>query len=255
MYQSGLFESRVIPKKTGVIYQPKGRAAEYCKWACNLYRGCGHGCSYCYAPLATRRTREHFFVPEVRNDILKKLEQDAAYQSESEMNDNILLCFTCDPYQPIEEELFITRGALEILSRYNLKATVLTKGGHRALRDIDLWKNGWEFASTLTFVNNDDSKLWEKNAALPQDRIGTLKEFHDCGIYTWVSLEPVIDVEQTLELIDITHEFVDKYKVGVLNYRKEALKMDWTDFGKRAIEKLEGYGKDYYIKHDLRKYM
>lgn len=256
MYQNGLFENRVIAKKTGVIYNPSGRAAEYCRWACNLYRGCEHGCRYCYVPVMTNSSHDNFsMIAEPRKDILKKLEQDAAYQSKNGLNENILLSFTSDPYQPIEENLFITRKALEIFAKYNLKVTVLTKGGQRALRDIDLYRDGWEFASTLTFVNDDDSKLWEKNAALPQDRINTLKEFHNRGIYTWVSIEPVIDVKQSLELIDITHDFVDKYKVGVLNYRDEALSIDWASFGRKAVEKLVGYNKDYYIKHDLRKYL
>lgn len=256
MYQSGLFETKVNAKKTDVIYQPKGRAAEYCHWACNIYRGCEHGCRYCYVPAIMRSSLDSFSVmAEPRKDILEKLEQDAAYQSNNGLDENILLSFTSDAYQPIEQKIGITRKALEILAKYGLKVTVLTKGGSRALRDIDLYQDGWEFASTLTFIDDYDSLIWEKGAALPKDRINTLKEFHGHGIYTWVSLEPVIDVEQTLELIDITHEFVDKYKVGKLNYRDEARSIDWASFGKQAVEKLRGYGKDYYLKNDLRMYL
>ena len=51
---------------TYVIYETRGRAREYCELAANLYRGCSHGCIYCYAPSATYKTRENFTQACVR---------------------------------------------------------------------------------------------------------------------------------------------------------------------------------------------
>lgn len=51
-------------------------------------------------------------------------------------------------------------------------------------------------------------------AALPGDRIEALKRFHERGIYTWVSLEPTLDVESSLAIVRDRHSFVDLYKVG-----------------------------------------
>jgi DNA repair photolyase len=130
---------------------------------------------------------------------------------------------------------------------------VLTKSGSCALQDIGLYGPNDAFASTLTFIKPEDSKKWEPNAALPEDRMATLRKFHEAGIHTWVSLEPVIDPDQTLELIRATHEYVDLYKVGKLNYVKSEI--DWRMFGARAIKILESLNKSYYIKSDLAKHL
>ena len=55
-----------------IIYEPKGRAREYSPLAANLYRGCGHGCIYCYAPAVTFTAREVFRShPCPRQDVLR----------------------------------------------------------------------------------------------------------------------------------------------------------------------------------------
>jgi DNA repair photolyase len=78
---------------------------------------------------------------------------------------------------------------MEILREYNLGFCALTKGGTRALRDLDLFRPDRDaFASTITSLDEATSLHWEPNAALPADRITALKAFHDAGIFTWVSL-------------------------------------------------------------------
>ena len=91
----------------------------------------------------------------------------------------------------------------------------------------------------------------EPFAAPTNERINSLKKAHDLGIFTFVSLEPVWNPNQTLELIDLTHEFVDFYKVGKLNYNKLQKLIDWKKFKFDVIEKLDTYKKEYYIKNDL----
>lgn len=71
-----------------------------------------------------------------------------------------------------------------------------------------------------------------------------------------MSLEPVILANQSLNLIDLTHEFVDLYKVGKLNnYPKIENIINWKLFVIKAIDKLKRYNKKFYIKKDLRKYL
>ena len=79
---------------------------------------------------------------------------------------------------------------------------------------FDLYGPSDWFVVTLTFCDPDDSKRYEPGASLPKDRIKALEEAHRRGIQTWVSMEPVLDPDQTLHLIEITHEFVDHFRVG-----------------------------------------
>jgi DNA repair photolyase len=123
-----------------IIYEPEGKAREYSPMAANLYKGCAHGCKYCYAPANTKTKRVVFHNPEYirpRPDILKALKKDAAKLAGDKRE--ILLSFTSDVYQPIEKDLRITRQAMEILTTHGLTITVLTKGGPWGiLRDMDL---------------------------------------------------------------------------------------------------------------------
>jgi DNA repair photolyase len=247
-----------------IIYPPKGRALEYADFALNIYNSCGFGCKYCYVPAVLHKDRNEFHkIEAIRKDVLEKAEHDAKEGS----GKAVLLCFTCDPYQDLDEKTGLTREVMKIFNRYGVNWIVLTKGGRAAERDFDLYKPGDSFGSTLTFINDQDSLFWEPEAACPMSRLKTLRAAHDMGIKTWVSMEPVISAEQTLKLIEESFTFVDLYKVGKLNSENsrgseqyEELKqieksINWKDFGQKAEALLKGYSKEYYIKGDLRKEM
>ncbi len=232
------------------IYKPKGRALEYAELALNLYTGCAHGCKYCYAPKATFKTTE-VFRSEVapRKDILKALEKAVPKYGGNKAA--VLLCFTCDPYPPAPCQ-DVTREALEILEKNNVKAQILTKGGPRALRDFDILarNRGWSFGTTLSFSNDEMRKRWEPYAANVDDRIGTIIEAKKRGIKTWVSVEPVIDADEALGVIDALCKYVDLWKVGKLNHMPEVEAMvDWGSFLAEVRKRLKG--KKYIIKKDL----
>ncbi len=235
---------------TEVIYEPQGKAREYCERAVNLYNGCSHGCLYCYVPSATFKSREDFAKVTPRKDIVAGIEREAL----SNRGKEVLLCFTCDPYQHQDEQLAHTRKAIEILHNNGVKVVILTKGGKRSYRDFDLLEarpDLSKYGATLTFLTMKDSLLWEPNAASPDERMDFLREAHACGIQTWASLEPVIDPLQTLDIIELTKDFVDVFKVGRWNHDRRANLIDWRSFGKNAVELLHKIGKPYYIKHDL----
>lgn len=245
---------------TDLIYEPKGRAREYAPLALNLYNGCAHGCTYCYAPSACRKTRDDFSKPRPRVDVIAKLERELARNFSllaPATQTPVLLCFTTDPYQPLAAETNVTRRAIELLHEYGYPVHILTKGGMRAAEDFDLLGSnaGDAFATTLTFLHDADSEQWEPHAALPADRLRAIAAAHSRGITTWVSLEPVIDPEQSLEIIDRTHHYVDLFKVGTLNYHELAATIDWHSFARRAVDLLEELGVSYYIKNDLRRYL
>lgn len=238
-----------------IIYAPKGQAGEYSKLATNPYRGCGHKCVYCYVPSVLRMSREEFDSGAVlRDNYFPQLLRDAQKYQAAGITEQVMLSFTTDPYHPGDTKP--TRAVLHLLRDHGLAFCTLTKGGARAIRDLDLFRPGRDaFASTLTTLSDSVSLKWERNAALPADRLATLKTFHDAGIYTWVSLEPVYDVDATLEIIRQTHNFVDLYKVGRINYSGLTKTIDWRDFTARVVELFDELGNDHYIKQDLQPYL
>lgn len=233
------------------IYAPGGAAGEYAPLATNPYRGCGHGCSYCYAPATIKMKRSEFDAGAIpRKDFLDQLRKDAGKYQHAGIREQVLLSFTCDVYHPGDTAL--TSRTIEILQEHGLAFTVLTKGGTRALRDLNLYRADRDaFASTLTSLDEALSRKWEPHAAPPQDRVQALKEFNARGIFTWVSLEPTLDVESSLEIVKATHGFVDLYKIGRVNYNALTRTTDWQAYTLRMIELCSRLGAAHYIKKDL----
>ncbi len=238
-----------------IIYAPKGQAGEYSPLATNPYRGCGHKCSYCYVPNVIQMKRQEFDAgANPRKDFIKRLTRDARKYQAIKSDAQIMLAFTTDPYHPGDNTL--TRETLQTLIAHGLSFSTLTKGGKRALRDLDLFRPERDaFASTLTSLDPAFSLKWERAAALPDDRIQTLKRFHDEGIFTWVSLEPTLDTAASLQIIQATHEFVDLYKVGRANYLPMTYTTDWEDYTNRVTSLCLRLGVKHYIKRDLQTYL
>lgn len=240
------------------IYPPRGQAGEYSALAANPYRGCGHKCAYCYVPLITKQDRAEFNAGAiVRDSYLDKLRKDARKYRAAGVTEQVMISFTSDPYHPGPGEANITRECFEMMQEHGLAVCALTKGGTRALQDIDIFRPKRDaFASTLTSLDDAFSLKWESGAALPADRLKALRAFHDRGIFTWVSLEPTLSIEHSLAIVDATHEFIDLYKVGRANYVPTITgKTDWRDYTLRMIEKLKRLGNAHYIKKDLQGYL
>jgi DNA repair photolyase len=235
-----------------IIYEPTGPAREYSPLAVNVFKGCTHGCRYCYGPSATYRKREDFHREDtLKENALKRLAKDAG---KLRGDDRVVhFCFIGDLYNPSSDG--ISRDALQLMVDNNLRFTVLTKGGTRAVRDFDLMEvyGMCGFGTSLVFTNQEDADYWEPNAASVDDRIDAIEEAHSRGIKTWVSLEPVIDPKQALEVIERLHPVVDHWKVGKINHRKEIeRKVDWVGFRADVTALLDSVNANYYIKLSLR---
>jgi len=166
----------------------------------------------------------------------------------------VMMSFTTDLYHPGDTTL--TRQTIEVLQAHGLGVCTLTKGGGRALRDLSMFRPDRDaFATTLTSLDDAFSLKWERGAALPGDRIATLRRFHEAGIFTWVSLEPTLDVESSLEIVRQTHEFVSLYKIGRVNYLPMTRTTDWEDYTLRMIDLCQQLGAGHYIKKDLQPYL
>lgn len=243
---------------TPVIYEPKGRAKEYSELALNIFDGCLHNCLYCWVPLMPGRSKKFHEKVEVRKDILFNIERDCKKLEGDKRQ--ILLCFTCDPYPIVGSE--VTREALLMLEKYKMQATILTKSGERSMRDFDILKrNGWSYGTSLCSLNAEFLKQYEPNAAPPEERMDALVEAQSLGIKTWVSVEPVLDPIEAIDLVDAYSTFVDHWKIGKLNHSRgdEKLKAieegtDWAQFLEDVKHILDLHDCDYYIKKDLARF-
>lgn len=238
------------------IYAPAGQAGEYAPLAANPYRGCGHQCRYCYVPLVLKMDRAEFDKGAIpRPNFLDNLRRDARKYQAAGVCEQTMLTFTSDPFHPGNTAL--TRESLIVLIEHGLGICTLTKGGTRALRDLDLFRPERDsFASTLTSLDDTFSRKWEPGAALPADRIAALRAFHNAGIFTWVSLEPTLDIASSLAVVQATHSFVDLFKIGRANYLGEITRTtDWKGYTERMIELCQKLGVKHYIKRDLQPFL
>lgn len=235
-----------------LIYTPKGKAREYSPLALNVYNGCDHGCSYCYLRSISKLLSNP--DPQPRKGFLETLEKEL---NKYAICEQVLLSFSGDPYCAKDVELGITRKTLELLLKRKIMTAILTKGGYRCLRDLDLFKKFplIKVGTTLTLISEDMQKQYEPGAASTLVRMDTLHNLHKNKIHTWVSMEPVIDPQQSLELIRQTLPYVDEYKVGKLNHNALQKTINWTNFGLSAVAILREAKKPFYIKKDLRDYL
>lgn len=246
----------VFLRRVDVIYKPKGQAGEYSEYATNPYDGCGNRCKYCYVPLVRHITRQKFDASaDSRKDYLKRLQADTLRYRAAGVFPQVLLSFTTDPYHPFDTTL--TRLTLLDLRDKGLAFCTLTKGGTRALRDLGLFRPDRDaFATSLTSLDASFQRKWEPGAADPDDRLRALRRFHERGIFTWVSLEPTLDVEASLAIVRETHGYVDLFKIGRANYCGEITReTDWKAYTLRMVDLCQRLGVKHYIKKDLQGFL
>lgn len=231
-------------------------AREYSPYALNIYIGCSHGCKYCYAPGTLKQSAQNYFgTPSPRRNIIKLAEADL---KKTVYREQILLSFVGDVYCNSSDGGATTRQMLQLLNAYSAPVAVLSKGGERILRDIDVFKAfGSRIAvgSTLTFLDEQKSAEWEPFAATPEERLQTLKTLHDAGIRTFASFEPTIEPAESLKLIERTlkDNSVDHYKIGKINHYQSADKwQDWRAYLVDCISLLRPANKQVYYKYCLR---
>ncbi len=165
----------------------------------NPYRGCEHGCSYCYA-----RPTHAWLGLSPGQDFESRLfaKPDAARRLRAELARPgyacapIALGTNTDPYQPVERERRITRGILEILAEHRHPLTIVTKSS-LVTRDIDILapmaRQGLaRVALSVTTLERRLANTMEPRASTPERRLAAISELARAGIPTAVMVAPVI---------------------------------------------------------------
>ena len=165
----------------------------------NAYRGCEHGCVYCYA----RPTHAfHDLSPGLDFETKLFAKPDAAKLLRAELAKPVYrpaplaIGTNTDPYQPIERDWRITREVIEVLAEARHPLLMTTKS-ERILRDIDLLSamahdNLVHVAISVTTLDNKVARTLEPRAAAPAKRLAAIRALNDAGVPTQVNISPVI---------------------------------------------------------------
>ena len=165
----------------------------------NPYRGCEHGCTYCYA----RPTHEYLGFSaglDFETRILAKMEAPALLRAEllapSWTPEVLGMSGVTDPYQPLEKSLRLTRGCLEVLAEFRNPVEIITKSS-LVLRDVDLLADlardrAAAVVLSVTTLDGELSRAMEPRAAHPRERLKALEKLSAAGIPTAVLVAPVV---------------------------------------------------------------
>ncbi len=185
----------------------------------NLYRGCLHGCIYCDSRSQCYQINHAFEDIEVKENALVLLDKALRSKRSRCM---IGTGAMTDPYLPLEKELKLTRGALELIYRHGFGAAVLTKSA-LVLRDLELiaainQRSKAVVQMTLTTHNDTLCRTLEPGASVTSERIAALKAFRDAGVPTIVWLCPILpflnDTEENIR--GLLESCIDAGVKGVL---------------------------------------
>jgi DNA repair photolyase len=165
----------------------------------NPYRGCEHGCVYCYA----RPTHEYLgfsagldfetniIVKHAAPELLRERLASSRWRPRP-----LMLSGNTDPYQPAERRLRITRGVLEVLAEFRNPVAVITKN-HLVTRDLDLLgelaaHGAAHVTLSVTTLRNELQRVMEPRTSIPRRRLDAIRALSQAGIPVGVNVAPVI---------------------------------------------------------------
>jgi DNA repair photolyase len=165
----------------------------------NPYRGCEHGCIYCYA----RPTHEYLGFSaglDFESKIMVKKNAPDLLSAELESPrwrpQTLVMSGVTDPYQPVERKLRITRGCLEVLAKFRNPVAIITKN-RLVTRDIDLLRdltahNAAAVNISVTSLDSSLQRVLEPRTSSPQARLDAIQQLRSAGIPTGVMVAPII---------------------------------------------------------------
>jgi DNA repair photolyase len=231
----------------------------------NPYRGCEHGCTYCFA----RPTHAYMglspgidfetklFAKPAAAELLRKELAKPGYEAKS-----MAIGTNTDPYQPIERRYRIMREILEVLDETSHPVGIVTKSA-LVLRDIDILsrmakRNLCKVALSVTTLDRKLARAMEPRAATPERRLNTLKLLSEAGVPTTIMVAPIIpalnepEIERILDAgaaagVKEAGYVLLRLPLEVKDIFVEFLKREYPDRAKHVIsiiKQMRG-GKEY----------
>lgn len=190
----------------------------------NPYRGCEHGCAYCYA----RPTHEYLGMSaglDFETRIVAKFDAPELLRKKlakkSWKPQTLVMSGVTDPYQPLEKDLQITRQCIEVLAECRHPLAIITKN-YQVTRDIDLLKqlaevNAVRVILSITSLDKDLIGSLEPRTSRPKKRLKAVSELSSAGISVHVNIAPVIPGLTDDEIVPIM-EAAKEHGAGSVSY-------------------------------------
>jgi DNA repair photolyase len=203
-------KTRLIPDHTTQIISRNNSPDIGFDVSVNPYRGCEHGCVYCYA-----RPSHEFLGMSAGLDFESKIvvKYGAADLLRKELSkpgwkpQTLVMSGVTDPYQPIEKKLEITRGCVQVLAECRHPLGIITKN-YLVTRDIDLLAdlakiNAVRVVLSITSLDPSITNTMEPRTSRPQKRLQAVQELSSAGIPVQVNIAPVIPGLTDEEIVPI----------------------------------------------------
>jgi len=177
---------------------------------------------------------------------------------------SIWISSVCDPYEQVEAKYGLTRGAIQLISKYNkFTISILTKNS-LVLRDIDLLtrlKGRVDVGFTITTFNQEAQSIFEPHASPVRERVETVRRLNEAGVDAWVFIAPILPYVTETELDDglrqlkeagVKKLMSDRYNArgSVVNQTLDAYKSWNPNIDLQHIRELLWAGDEYYRKLD-----
>jgi DNA repair photolyase len=165
------------------------------RWSLNPYRGCSHGCHYCYARtthtyLDLNPDEDFTGILIAKRNVVEVLRRELS--ARTWRRELVAVGTATDVYQPLEGRLRLTRGCLEALADFRTPFSITTKGP-MVVRDSDVIRRGG--GSVAVSVPTVDAAIWrrmEPGTAHPLQRLRAVRVLRDAGIHVGVLVAPIV---------------------------------------------------------------
>ncbi len=213
------------------------------EYVINPYRGCYHGCKYCYAQFMQRFTKHGEKWGDFVDIKANAVELLSSQGKKKYINRSITFGSVTDPYQPLEEKYCLTRKLLEQLLAVQPRLLIITKSS-LVMRDIEILKK-FKFctvAISLALTNEENRKILEPRATAIQERILALQQLHFHGIATVLFLSPILPhITDWKNLVLKTQQCISEYWFENINLYPAIIK----DLSLALDQIQSGLGKIY----------
>jgi len=217
----------------------------------NIYKGCCHGCIYCDSRSECYQIKD-FDIVKAKKDAIAIIHRDLA---KKRRKGKIQTGGMSDPYNPLEKELELTRGALKAILNHRFGVSILTKST-LVLRDIDILQEIAKYASvsvSFTITTFDDSlaKQLERNVMCSSERFEAIKILREAGIDAGILFMPILpfinDTKENIEGIVNKAKEVNALWIFAMSQMGVTLRTNQRDYYYQWLDRLFPKLKEKYI--------